>query len=451
MLQKVVSSCIIGILGILDMIKTCIISLITFLALTVSILLFPSLKIGGKKTGTYWIVAVLGALALLAFGCVPPAEVAGSLISNTAINPLKILVLFFSMTFISVLLDEVGFFRYLANRAVKVAGNNQFLLFITLYFTVAALTVFTSNDIMILTLTPFICFFCKNAKIDPLPFLVSEFAAANTWSMMFIIGNPTNIYLATFAGIGFAEYFKTMLLPTLAAGVLEFLLIILIFYKRLKKPLKPSGDGFKIKEKAELIAGIIHLVLCLLALVISDHIGAQMWIITAVCAVSLLISVTVIKMIKREGIRCLSRSLIRLPWQLIPFIISMFTVVIALNYRGVSAQLGEYLGNTHCVLKYGVSSFIMSNIINNIPMSILFSALPNSLTGRLYYEAIYSSVIGSNIGAFLTPIGALAGIMFTGLTERHGVKYGFKEFIGYGALISVPTIAAALFTLSLVI
>lgn len=58
---------------------------------------------------------------------------------------------------------------------------------------VAILTIFTSNDIVILTFTPFICYFSKNAKINPIPYLVAEFAAT-TYSMMLIIGNPTNIY-----------------------------------------------------------------------------------------------------------------------------------------------------------------------------------------------------------------------------------------------------------------
>ena len=37
-----------------------------------------------------------------------------------------------------------------------------------MYFLIALLTIFTSNDIIILTITPFICFFCKNDKINPL-------------------------------------------------------------------------------------------------------------------------------------------------------------------------------------------------------------------------------------------------------------------------------------------
>ena len=55
------------------------------------------------------------------------------------------------------------------------------------------------------TITGFLIVFCKNAKISPLPYLVSEFCAANTWSMMFVIGNPTNIYIASSFNIDFSR------------------------------------------------------------------------------------------------------------------------------------------------------------------------------------------------------------------------------------------------------
>ena len=192
------------------MIPTIIISVITFILITLSILFFPAIKIGKIKLGTYWIIALLGAVILLIFSFAPIQEVGKELISNTSVNPLKIIVLFFSMTILSIYLDEVGLFKYLANVAAKKAKNNQYALFVILYFLTATLTIFTSNDIVILTFTPFICFFCKNSKINPIPYLIAEFAAANTWSLMFIIGNPTNIYLATSAGITFFEYFKMM-------------------------------------------------------------------------------------------------------------------------------------------------------------------------------------------------------------------------------------------------
>ena len=56
--------------------------------------------------------------------------------------------------------------------------------------------------------------------------------------------------------------------------------------------------------------------------------------------------------------------------------------------------------------------------------------------------------MGSNLGAFLTPTGALAGIMFTNLVNEHNTKYSFMDFIKYGAIISLPIIGVTLLVLS---
>ena len=86
------------------MILTAVIAVITFIILTLSILFFPSLKIGKIKLGTYWIVALTGAAALLCTAQTPIGHILGELGSNTAVNPIKILILFFSMTVLSVFL-----------------------------------------------------------------------------------------------------------------------------------------------------------------------------------------------------------------------------------------------------------------------------------------------------------------------------------------------------------
>ena len=57
------------------------------------------------------------------------------------------------------------------------------------YFVMAAvLTVLTSNDIVILTLTPVIYHFSRATGIDPAPLLFLEFFTANVWSMALLIG-----------------------------------------------------------------------------------------------------------------------------------------------------------------------------------------------------------------------------------------------------------------------
>ena len=426
------------------MVPTIIISSVTFILVILSILLFPHIKIGKIKLDTYWMIALLGAIILLAFSFAPIKEVGNQLINNTAINPLKILILFFSMTMISIVLDELGLFRYLASLASKNAKGNQYILFLILYLLTSILTIFTSNDVVILTLTPFICFFAKRSRINPIPYLVAEFVAANTWSLMLMIGNPTNIYLATSSGITFIDYFKVMAVPTITAGLAELGLLFLIFFKQLRQPLLSNEVVYQIEDKVPVIVGLIDLFICLVFLVISSYIHLEMWLISAICAGTLLIFMFIYSIFKKTNIVHVGETMKRLPYQLIPFFISMFVIVVALNEQGITQSLAKFLGDKNTIWVYGYASFFSSNLINNIPMSILFTNLTATLSETAYLRGVYASIIGSNIGALLTPIGALAGIMFSGLVNDNNVRFTFLDFIKYGAIISIPVITIAL-------
>ena len=427
------------------MIATIIISSITFVSIALSLFLFPKIRIGKIALSTYWIIALVGASILLIFSLAPIKEVFNQLTANTKINPIKILVLFFSMTLISIFLDEFGLFQYLANLAVKNAKGNQYVLFFSLYALTAALTIFTSNDVVILTFTPFICFFCKRTHLNPLPYLIAEFTAANTWSLMFIIGNPTNIFLATTAGYDFINYFKVMWLPTLGAGLTELLLLFLLFRRKLSEKITDIDvEEPTVNSKVSLIFGVIHLAVCLVFLVISSYINVEMWLVALICASSLFVFSVLISLVRNKNWGFIPRAMKKLPYQLIPFFLSMFVIVVALNYQGITSEIAKFFGNQNVIWIYGYTSFIASNVINNIPMSILYSTLSSGLEGTTYKMAVYASIVGSNIGAFLTPMGALAGIMFTNVVNEHDVKFSFLDFIKYGAIIAIPTITAAL-------
>lgn len=433
------------------MTTTIIIAVATCALLITSVLVKPKIKIGKFQINTYWLVAVLGAIAILLFNTIPIKTVVSGLTQNSSINPLKILTLFISMTFISVFLDEVGFFKYLATVATKKAKSNQLTLFFVFYALVSVLTIFTSNDIVILTFTPFICYFAKNTKINPIPYLVAEFAAANTWSMFLVIGNPTNIYLATSAGIGFIDYVKVMALPTLLAGIVEIAVTYLLFRKQLKKPLESDLDELPTVDKPSIVIGLLHLGACLILLIISSYVSMEMWLICLCTALSLILISSISFIVRKKKPKELLYTTKRLPWDLIPFVLSMFIIVLALNHNGVTEILRKALGTNNVIIKYGVISYLACNLINNIPMSVLFSTIPIMPSTALQSQAIFSTIVGSNIGAFLTPIGALAGIMFTGLISKQDIKYSFSSFIKYGVIISIPTLLSALLGLMIVL
>lgn len=433
------------------MIFSVIVAILCSVAIVTTSIAKPNIKLGNFKLNLYWIIALIGALILLLSNQIKLDEWWSSLTKNEGINPLQILVLFLSMSAISIFLDEVGFFAHIANWTLKHVKKSQISLFVILYLFVAILTMFTSNDIIILTLTPFILFFAKNAKINPVPYLVAEFIAANTWSMIFIIGNPTNIYLASSFNISFVDYFKVMAVPTVLTGISEFLILFLLFRKSLKKPLEPTPIKLEPINKVLSTIGLLILGICTVFLVISGYVKIPMYLISAISFGTLVFVALFYALISRKKPCEIGRTFKRIPYELIPFIISMFTIVLSLEKFGVTESIAKFFGKTGSTFVYGYSSAISANLVNNIPMSVLYSSVCNFAVESVKFEAIYSSIIGSNLGAFISPLGALAGIMWLNILKSHEVEFGYIDFLKYGLVVGIPSLLIALSSLLLFI
>lgn len=418
------------------MVTVIIIAVAVCLGMIACVLFKPEVKIGKLHFAPYWVVALVGALLIIAVGGIKFRSLIERFTADTAVNPLKILGVFFGMTVLSIFLDEAGFFSYLASVALVKASKSQKKLFTVFYFTVAVLTVFTSNDIIILTFTPFIIYFCRSAGIDCRPYLVGEFAAANTFSLMLIIGNPTNIYLA--AGMSFLRYLSVMALPALLTGIYCFVLIRVLFNKRLSMPMGEGGEIIPIKDKPLAFVALGLLAASTLMLAISGYIHLEMWYIAVGGAVLVFAFTCIYGCVKRDFSH-VKNGLKRIPWQLAPFLLSMFTIVCALDEAGVCGAIGDFLtvGKLD-IVTYLIASVLCANLLNNIAMSVLFGAVGGG------EAALFATIIGSNLGALLTPVGALAGIMWTNMLKREKVDYSFGTFVKYGALLMTAMIPAGI-------
>ncbi len=436
---------------VFKMILTVIFSIITCLMMIVGVLFIPKIKIFKFKTDSYWLFTLIGAIIVVIVSGVDLTVFINSLTADTSINPIKILVLFISMTMLSLFLDELGFFRYLANVTLKNSKASQLRLFFYLYVTVSVLTVFTSNDVIILSFTPFICYFAKHAKINPIPYLCAEFIAANTWSMALVVGNPTNIYLATAYGINFLDYAKVMIVPTIFAGITAFAVLFSTNKNKLNSPIFGVHEDVVIEDKFSLIVGIVHLAVCTVMLAVSSYIGLEMWLVSLLAVLSLFIWVFVIGLVKKIPPRHVFTCVKRAPWQLIPFVLSMFVMIIALENKGVTGLINGFLGQDYIVYKYGFASFISANVINNIPMSALFCSVISPLSGIAQSEAVFASIVGSNLGAFFTPIGALAGIMWSSILNDQHLSFKYLDFLKMGVIVAIPTLIVTLLSLNIFI
>lgn len=418
---------------------------LTSICLILSIIFKPKIK----KIDAYVVVTLVGALLMIVFRQITFKQIYEEFFNNPMISPIKILILFFTMTFLSVVCDNLGFFNFLAYKATKLGKSNQLILFTILFFLISIVTIFTSNDIIILTFTPFIISFTKRANISPIPYLIMEFTAANTASMALIVGNPTNIVLASANNISFIEYFNVMWLVTLLASIFLYCLLILIFRKDLAKKINVISDtNMPTLNKFLVSVSLTLLLLSTILLALSNYLNIEMYLITSILSLILLIFLLTYYFITKKEKYVLISSLKRLPYALIPFLLSMFILVGALKVNNVTDNLYELLNNKNEIFTYGLSSFLMCNIMNNIPMSILYS---NILTLGASQKAIYATIISSNIGAYLTPLGALAGIMWMSILKMYNIDFKFSSFVKYGVSISIPVLLISLSTLFLIL
>ena len=98
------------------MVTVIIISLITVLATAALALFEPRLHPKHPSVRIYWMAPLAGAAILLLCGGITPAEAAAGLLTPSAVNPIKILILFFSMLVPFIKISRVEFDTLLRGR-----------------------------------------------------------------------------------------------------------------------------------------------------------------------------------------------------------------------------------------------------------------------------------------------------------------------------------------------
>jgi len=238
------------------------------------------------------IIPVIGVIILLAAGSLDWHGMANGILGDDHLQPYAIVILFFALAYLCLSLDITGLFDYIALRAILSTKGSGKGLFVAVFVLSTLLTVLTSNDIVILTLTKIILSLARFMKSDPLPFLILEFFMANIWSATLFIGNPTNIIVAEAYQLSFLDYSKWMALPTIFGGFTAFGLIWLRFWKSIPETVtipQLDPDDF-LKDKLGGIIGSLCLGSCLIFLLASSWIREiPIWGITVTFAGILLI------------------------------------------------------------------------------------------------------------------------------------------------------------------
>ena len=119
----------------------------------------------------------------------------------------------------AITLDITGIFQAAAYWICNRAGSNTTSLFLYAYAMLALLSVVLGNDRVILSGTAFLVYYTSATDLNPLPWLIAEFAAANTASMVLFVGNPANVVICEGLDVNSTTFTAYTILPFVACIV----------------------------------------------------------------------------------------------------------------------------------------------------------------------------------------------------------------------------------------
>lgn len=252
-------------------------------------------RLGRRKISLNLTTAPIIAIAILwAAQCLGATQIRDGIVGTDDVKPYNILILFSSLAYMAITLDITGVLKSAAFWVSNQGGSSGWRLYFYFYVMLTLLSVFLGNDPVILSGTVFLVYYTAATGLEPMPWLISEFAAANTASMVLFVGNPTNVVICEGFAINNAAFTAYTILPFLACSVFCFLAIAFQFRSEkhvphalaTKRHLNPRSV---LRDPFGAVVGSILLGSCLVVIIIVSFFKIDVWIISLPFAVAKLI------------------------------------------------------------------------------------------------------------------------------------------------------------------
>ena len=119
----------------------------------------------------------------------------------------------------AITLDITGILQAAAFWVSNQGGNNGRKLYFYFYVLLTSVSMVIGNDPVILSGTAFLVYYTSATGLEPMAWLIAEFAAANTASMVLFVGNPTNVVICEGFQVNNAAFTAYTILPFIACSL----------------------------------------------------------------------------------------------------------------------------------------------------------------------------------------------------------------------------------------
>ncbi len=346
----------------------------------------------------------------------------------------RTIVILFSLMIVVANLRLSGLFPLVSAFVVRRISSPTLLLYAVVFMS-GSLSALLINDTVCIAFTPLILAITVRLGLNPVPYLLALCMASNIGSVATITGNPQNIMIGSFSGIGYSR-FAVKLLPVAVTGLVMCCVMIRVVYRDsfrtgqiLSAPLR-----YRVHRPLLIKSTIVSLIMLLLFLA-----GVPMTSVAIGGASYLLIT----RRINPEKVYS------SIDWRLLILFVGLFIVVAGVERSGLAKVAIESIGSRtvgHPVFLVGVSA-LLSNLVSNVPAVLLLkpvvAIMPDPETAWLLLAM--SSTLAGN----LTILGSIANIIVVeGASPK--VTIGFAEYLKVGVPLTLATIVFGTLWLTLI-
>jgi Na+/H+ antiporter NhaD/arsenite permease-like protein len=387
------------------------------------------------------IVALGGGTAMVLVGLLNQQNAFKAIDYNT-------LGLLISMMVIVMITRHSGVFEYLAIKAVKISNADPLRLLLLLSLITAVFSAFLDNVTTILLILPITLDICKELRLKPVPFIISQVFASNIGGTATLIGDPPNIMIGSSANLGFMDFiFNTapVCIVILAVSTLAF---ALMYRKNLhtkpeyKEKVLKMDENDAIKDKRLLRKCLIILGLTVLGFILHGKLGLE----SSTIAISGAVLLLLVSGIKSEKI------FKEVEWKTIFFFAGLFMLVGGIEQAGVLEFIANGIhsiaGDNLILLTLSILWFsaILSAFVDNIPFAATMIPLIKdigAISGITLGPLWWALSLGACLGGNGTIIGASANVVASGMAEDNGHKISFVAYFKICFPLMLVTVAIA--------
>ncbi|MBZ5604704.1 MAG: anion transporter [Acidobacteriia bacterium] len=372
---------------------------------------FPGLRL--DRTGA----AIIGASLIVAFGVLKLDEAYAAIHMDT-------IVLLFGMMIVVANLRLSGFFTLVSEWVVEHA-HAPLTLLSAIAVVSAVLSAFFVNDTVCIALAPLVAEVTKSLRRNPVPYLLALAMSSNIGSVATLTGNPQNMLIGSFSGIGYTTFTRA-LAPVAAIGLVVCVAILWLIYRDEFR----GGEIVQIPHRAiEIDRGLMWKSLAVTAaMVVFFFLGWPIAEVAIVAGAVLLIT----RRISPLDVYA------QVDWGLLVMFAGLFIVVAGVEKSSLEQTLVAVASRSHLDNGAALSAIAaaLSNLVSNVPAVLVFKPFIAHLQDpQLGWLRL---AMASTLAGNLTILGSVANLIVVE-RARSVVEIGFWEYFRTGALVTVAT------------